>query len=79
MSLICDVAPQFKCNIFLRPAEYFINARKDVLGTQFTTDMRVIVSERVGIMNVFRDPEQQDNVCYEARFTQGQKGQIISL
>lgn len=43
----------------LRPAEYFINTRgKNVFGRQFTTDMRIIVSERVDIKNIFRESEK---------------------
>lgn len=37
-------------------------------GRQFTTDMKVIVSERAGIKNVFRDAEQQDQYLLWSKF-----------
>lgn len=39
-----------------------------MLGRQFTTDMRVIVSERDDIKNVFRDAEQQDKCLLWSMF-----------
>lgn len=44
---------------YSKTAEYFINTRKNVFGRQFTTNMRVIVSKRVSVKNVFQDSEQQ--------------------